>query len=102
MSVNSDLSGYLYERQMLAALLDGDLTRGQLRGEEKDLIGVSDLAGLFSDDLKTCDRLWRMSPGALRKLTRRSVHWSAIGDPRAKDSEIMNWALTNGYIVCSC
>jgi len=29
----------------------------------------------------------------------QAVHWSTIGDPRAKDSEIMNWALTNGYIV---
>src|SRR5262245_65243934 len=28
-----------------------------------------------------------------------ALHWSTIGDPRAKDSEIMNWALTNGYIV---
>jgi predicted nuclease of predicted toxin-antitoxin system len=25
----------------------------------------------------------------------QAVHWSTIGDPRAKDSEIMNWALTN-------
>jgi predicted nuclease of predicted toxin-antitoxin system len=29
----------------------------------------------------------------------QAVHWSSIGAPRAKDSEIMNWALTNGHIV---
>ncbi|MEH2005474.1 MAG: DUF5615 family PIN-like protein [Nostoc sp.] len=28
-----------------------------------------------------------------------SVHWSTIGDPREKDSIIMEWASTNGYIV---
>jgi len=28
-----------------------------------------------------------------------SVHWSAVGDPRADDSVIMDWALTKGYIV---
>lgn len=28
-----------------------------------------------------------------------TVHWSSIGDPRAKDSEIMHWALMNNFIV---
>ena len=28
-----------------------------------------------------------------------SVHWSAVGDPRAKDSEIMDWARANDYVV---
>ena len=28
-----------------------------------------------------------------------SVHWSNIGDPRATDRVIMNWAIANGYIV---
>ena len=28
-----------------------------------------------------------------------AVHWSTIGDPREKDSIIMEWARTNGYIV---
>jgi len=28
-----------------------------------------------------------------------AVHWTSIGDPRAKDSEIMEWARRNGYIV---
>lgn len=28
-----------------------------------------------------------------------SVHWSTIGNPREKDSIIMEWARTNGYIV---
>ena len=28
-----------------------------------------------------------------------SVHWSKIGDPRARDSEIMEWAREHGYIV---
>ncbi len=26
-------------------------------------------------------------------------HWSTVGDPRAKDSVIMQWAHENGYIV---
>ncbi|MEA5505192.1 DUF5615 family PIN-like protein [Halotia wernerae UHCC 0503] len=28
-----------------------------------------------------------------------SVHWSTIGNPREKNSIIMEWARTNGYIV---
>ena len=28
-----------------------------------------------------------------------AVHWSTISDPRAEDSEIMAWALANGYVV---
>jgi len=27
------------------------------------------------------------------------IHWSSIGSPSAKDSEIMRWALEEGYIV---
>lgn len=28
-----------------------------------------------------------------------AVHWSNIGSPRARDTVIMEWARTNGYIV---
>lgn len=28
-----------------------------------------------------------------------AIHWSAIGDPRAEDSEIMDWASANGFVV---
>ena len=28
-----------------------------------------------------------------------SVHWSTVGDPRECDRVIMEWALTNAYIV---
>jgi predicted nuclease of predicted toxin-antitoxin system len=28
-----------------------------------------------------------------------TVHWSEVGDIRAIDGEIMNWAQTNGYVV---
>lgn len=28
-----------------------------------------------------------------------SVHWSNVGDPRAEDTEIMEYARANGYIV---
>ena len=28
-----------------------------------------------------------------------AIHWSTAGDPRADDSVIMTWALTNGYVV---
>lgn len=26
-------------------------------------------------------------------------HWSQVGDPRASDSEILRWALTNGCVL---
>lgn len=32
-------------------------------------------------------------------MGRDSVHWSAVGDPRAPDTEIMAWARTNGFVV---
>lgn len=28
-----------------------------------------------------------------------SVHWSEVGDPRARDEEIMSWAREHGYVV---
>jgi predicted nuclease of predicted toxin-antitoxin system len=28
-----------------------------------------------------------------------AVHWSTVGDPRAKDSMIMNWESAHGYVV---
>ena len=28
-----------------------------------------------------------------------SVHWSTIGDPRAEDTEIIEYARSNGYII---
>ncbi len=28
-----------------------------------------------------------------------AVHWSTVGDPRAADSDVMAWALANGYVV---
>lgn len=28
-----------------------------------------------------------------------AVHWSEIGDPRATDRAIMDWAQANGYVV---
>lgn len=28
-----------------------------------------------------------------------AVHWSAIGDPRATDREIMDWARANAHVV---
>ena len=28
-----------------------------------------------------------------------AFHWSAIGDPRADDTDIMAWALANGFLV---
>ena len=29
----------------------------------------------------------------------QAIHWSSVGDPRATDRAIMDWALANGYIV---
>jgi len=28
-----------------------------------------------------------------------AVHWSVVGDPRADDAVIMEWARSNGYVV---
>jgi predicted nuclease of predicted toxin-antitoxin system len=28
-----------------------------------------------------------------------SIHWSTVGDPKAQDREIIQYARTNGYIV---
>jgi predicted nuclease of predicted toxin-antitoxin system len=28
-----------------------------------------------------------------------ALHWSTVGDPRATDSVIMDWARANGYVV---
>jgi len=28
-----------------------------------------------------------------------AVHWSQVGDPRASDQKIMEWASVNGYVV---
>jgi predicted nuclease of predicted toxin-antitoxin system len=28
-----------------------------------------------------------------------ALHWSAIGDPRAKDDELLTWAREHGFIV---
>lgn len=35
----------------------------------------------------------------LSQYSIEAVHWSSVGDGRASDSEIMTWALENGYIV---
>ncbi len=43
-----------------------------------------------------------LSPAWVDELTAQgwaSVHWSTIGNPRAADREIMDWARTNGYVV---
>lgn len=29
----------------------------------------------------------------------QAVHWSTVGDPRATDTTIMQWARTKGYVV---
>ena len=28
-----------------------------------------------------------------------AVHWSTIGDPRAEDTVLMEWAVANDYVV---
>ena len=40
-----------------------------------------------------------LSPDWVGVLTAKgwtSIHWSTVGDPRAADQEIMQWARTNG------
>ena len=36
---------------------------------------------------------------ALRKHGWQAVHWSDVGDPRASDREIMDWAAANEYVA---
>ena len=43
-----------------------------------------------------------LSPGWVPTLQNHgweAVHWSDIGDPRASDRDIMDWAAANEYIV---
>ena len=43
-----------------------------------------------------------LSPGWVTVLTNHgltAVHWSTVGDPRADDSIIMDWARANSYVV---
>jgi predicted nuclease of predicted toxin-antitoxin system len=43
-----------------------------------------------------------LSPDWVNELSRHgwaSVHWSAIGDPRATDRVIMDWARANDHVV---
>src|SRR5439155_5514335 len=43
-----------------------------------------------------------LSPDWVAVLARHgwpAVHWSAVGDPRATDRTIMDWAIANGYVV---
>jgi predicted nuclease of predicted toxin-antitoxin system len=43
-----------------------------------------------------------LSPGWIRVLERHgheAVHWSAVGDIRAHDDEIMAWARERGHVV---
>lgn len=43
-----------------------------------------------------------LSPGWIDVLTGNgfeAVHWSTIGDPRADDPVLMDWARANGYVV---
>lgn len=35
----------------------------------------------------------------LQEAGHEALHWSAIGDPRARDSEVMAWARQDRYVV---
>ena len=37
--------------------------------------------------------------GFLREQGFEAVHWSTVGDPRAIDASIMEWARRGGYVV---
>jgi predicted nuclease of predicted toxin-antitoxin system len=37
--------------------------------------------------------------GFLRNAGHSAIHWSRVGDIRALDEEIMEWARDNGYVV---
>jgi uncharacterized protein (DUF433 family) len=55
------------------AILDGELTGMRLRNEEKDSIGVSDLAGAFTDDLtlrEICEQAYQMRDAEIQSEDR--------------------------------
>jgi len=35
----------------------------------------------------------------LQSAGHEAVHWSEVGDPRAADADLMQWAMTNDYAV---
>jgi predicted nuclease of predicted toxin-antitoxin system len=35
----------------------------------------------------------------LRAAGHEAVHWSEVGDPRAPDTVLMQWAIAHGYAV---
>jgi predicted nuclease of predicted toxin-antitoxin system len=35
----------------------------------------------------------------LRAAGHEAVHWSEVGDPRAPDTALMQWAIANGFAV---
>ena len=35
----------------------------------------------------------------LQAAGHEAVHWSQVGDPRAPDTALMQWAMANGYTV---
>jgi predicted nuclease of predicted toxin-antitoxin system len=35
----------------------------------------------------------------LKKQGHRALHWQEVGDPKAEDTEILEWATKNGYVV---
>lgn len=43
-----------------------------------------------------------LSPDWVDSLSREgweAVHWSEVGEPRATDREVMDWAVANAYVV---
>ena len=43
-----------------------------------------------------------LSPDWVAELSKHgwvSMHWSTVGDPKATDHEIMNWARSNDHVV---
>jgi predicted nuclease of predicted toxin-antitoxin system len=36
----------------------------------------------------------------LRAAGHEAVHWSEVGDPRAPDTALMQWAMANGFAWC--
>jgi predicted nuclease of predicted toxin-antitoxin system len=43
-----------------------------------------------------------LSPDWVYELSKHgwgSVHWSTVGDPRAADREILDWAIANAHVL---
>ena len=58
---------------------------------------LSARAGAGYSTMATRSRCWSMGTLATKGI--EAVHWTAVGDPRAPDDELLRYAREHGYVV---